>query len=46
MKQLKPTQAEIEEVRDWLKQRDGNPDWPEYVEIRLAELSKELDGNT
>jgi len=43
---LKPTKAEIDELRDWLKERDGNPDWPEYVETRLSELRKELDGNS
>jgi hypothetical protein len=39
---LQPSKAEIDQLRDWLKERDGNPDWPEYVEIRLAELIQEL----
>lgn len=43
---LRPTQSEINEVRKWLVERDGNPDWPEYVEIRLGELIRELYGNT
>jgi hypothetical protein len=43
---LKPTKSEIDEVRDWLIERDGNPDWPKYIEIRLAELLKELYGDT
>jgi len=43
---LKPTMAEIDELREWLSERDGNPDWPKYVEIRLNELIKELYGNS
>ena len=43
---LKPSKAEIDELRGWLKARDGNPDWPEYVEIRLTELTKEVDGDS
>jgi len=43
---LKPTKAEIEQLEEWLKERDGNPDWPKYVEIRLGELIKELYGDT
>ena len=43
---LRPSKAEIEELRDWLKDRDGHPDWPEYVELRLAELIEELYGNS
>lgn len=46
LKKLKPAISEIDEVRAWLKERDGNPDWPEYVEIRLGELIKELYGDT
>lgn len=44
LKGLKPTRSEIDQVKDWLKERDGNPDWPQYVEIRLGELLKELYG--
>ncbi len=43
---LRPSKEEIEELRHWLKERDGNPDWPEYVEIRLVELIKELYGDS
>jgi hypothetical protein len=43
---LMPTKSEIDQLRDWLKERDGNPDWPEYVEIRLSELLEELYGNS
>lgn len=43
---LQPSKVEIEELRDWLKERDGNPEWPEYVEIRLAELIEELYGDS
>lgn len=45
LKSLNPTKAEIEEVRGWLTERDGNPDWSEYVEVRLSELAKELYGH-
>lgn len=43
---LKPSKAEINDLRVWLKERDGNPDWPEYVEIRLTELTQELYGDS
>ena len=46
LKKLKPTKAEIEELREWLNERDGNPDWPKYVEIRIGELIEELYGDT
>ena len=46
LRQLKPTKREIEVLKDWLKERDGNPDWPGYVEIRLLELIKELYGDS
>ena len=44
--QLKPTAAEIEELRPWPSERDANPDWPKYVELRLTELLEELYGSS
>ena len=46
LKHLMPTREEIALVTGWLKERDGNPDWPEYVDIRLRELEKELYGDS
>ena len=40
---LKPSIEEINSITDWLKERDANPDWPEYVDIRLKELFSELN---
>lgn len=45
LKKLMPTKSEIDLVRDWLSERDGNPDWQKYVDIRLAELITELYGD-
>jgi hypothetical protein len=39
---LAPSFIEIESITSWLKERDANPDWPEYVDIRLKELFVEL----
>lgn len=40
--QIKPSYEELERVAKWLKERDANPDWPTYVEIRLKELREKL----
>ena len=46
LEKLNPTHQEIEKVIPWLKERDGNPDWPAYVELQLQALRRRLDGNT
>lgn len=41
---IEPSQEEIHAVLPWLKERDGNPAWPEYVDIRMRELREALYG--
>lgn len=41
---LKPSIEEINSLLAWLKDRDGNPDWPTYVDLQLAELIRRLHG--
>lgn len=42
---LSPTLDEISILIPWLKDRDANSDWPEYVNIKIAELKEILYGN-
>ena len=44
LKELKPTKEEIEKLSPWLKDRDGNPGWPDYVDKSMTELIRILDG--
>ena len=39
---LRPTEAELEELRPWLEERDANPDWPAHARETLADLSRRL----
>ena len=43
---ISPSLNELNRVTDWLKERDGNPDWPAYVDIRLKELREKLHGQS
>jgi len=35
---MEPTREEIEQVRPWVEERDGNPLWPEHVRRTLEDL--------
>lgn len=39
---LKPTKQELLKIREWVKNRDTNPDWPEHVSSTFDELAKKL----
>jgi len=39
---LKPLPGEVMECYPWLKERDANPDWPEYVRKSLILMGKRL----
>lgn len=39
---LAPSLDELIEVRGWVEQQDGNPDWPAHVSAVLADLAKRL----
>lgn len=39
---LAPSSDELEEIRPWLEQRDGNPDWPSHVRETLSEIERSL----
>ena len=39
---LAPSSEEIDEAMEWVKQQDGNPDWPAYVEQVLNDLRRRL----
>ena len=41
---LNPSKEEINAVLDWVKDRDANPTWPEYVEMRINDLMRRLYG--
>jgi Nucleotidyltransferase of unknown function (DUF6036) len=41
---LKPSPADIEALIPWLQERDGNPQWPEYVKQSMVELIEVLNG--
>jgi hypothetical protein len=39
---LRPKREELHEIVPWLKDRDGNEDWPAYVEKQINALLKEM----
>lgn len=39
---LAPSVVEIEEVRTWVEQQDGNPEWPGHVGNVLGDLARRL----
>jgi hypothetical protein len=39
---LKPTPAELRTIAPWLRERDGNLQWPEHVDNVLADLQERL----
>ena len=39
---MKPSLLEIIEAKNWVKDRDGNPDWPKYVDIQMKLISEEI----
>lgn len=41
---LKPTKEELSQCIAWVKERDGNPMWPDLVEKRFLALSESLYG--
>lgn len=41
---MKPTKSQIEEILEWLKPLDANPDWPTFVEERMQELLSRVGG--
>ncbi|MEE8408853.1 MAG: DUF6036 family nucleotidyltransferase [Myxococcota bacterium] len=40
---LGPTRAELNEIRPWLEQQDGNPAWPDHVRARITDLTMEIE---
>jgi len=39
---MHPTKEELKGAITWVKDQDGNPDWPKHVENVLADLAKDL----
>jgi hypothetical protein len=39
---LAPAREELEQIRPWLVERDGNPGWPSHVDEVLADLGRRL----
>ncbi len=39
---LAPTVAELDEIRPWLEDQDGNPDWPAHARATLDDLRGRL----
>lgn len=39
---MRPSKEELRAAIPWLKDQDGNPDWPKHVEGALADLAKDL----
>ncbi len=39
---MNPTESEIDEAMQWVKEYDANPMWPKHVENELSNLKKEL----
>lgn len=39
---LEPTDCELDEIKPWLYERDGNPDWKEHIDRSILFLRKEL----
>ena len=42
LKDLKPTEEELNDALDWVKQRDAHADWPSHVEKSFNVLKKAL----
>lgn len=39
---LAPTAEELDSLREWLEDRDANPDWPAHVRATLQDLGERL----
>lgn len=39
---MKPTKEELLLASEWVKQQDGNPGWPSWVDGQIQKLSEEL----